>query len=109
LAQKLGHGSDTDVTPWRIFLVLGLCLAVAVTGAFALRWRMQNGTTLPTIMQRRMRLVERLRLSHQVDLCLVQCDGREFLIATSPRDTCFGPGIFPIAIPDNPATDARRS
>jgi len=35
--------------------------------------------------KRKLRLVESLRLSHQVDICLVACEERRFLIAASPH------------------------
>jgi hypothetical protein len=96
-AQKLGGATgDDDIAPWRVILILALCLLLAVGGAFALRWKMQrSGAPLSFGQHRRMLLIERVRLSHQVDLCLVRCDGREFMITTSPRDTRFGPEVAP--------------
>lgn len=34
---------------------------------------------------RRLRLVETLRLSHQLDVCLLECDGDRLLVAATPQ------------------------
>ncbi|MEJ0027180.1 MAG: flagellar biosynthetic protein FliO [Rhizomicrobium sp.] len=36
---------------------------------------------MPGARSRRLTILESLRLSHQVDLCIVACDGREILVA----------------------------
>ncbi len=101
VAQTLGHGAESGPPIWRVLLALTICLALAVGGALALRWRMRGGgLVIPTMSGRRVMLLERTRLSHQVDLCLVRCDGREFLITTSPTDTRFGPELTPAATSD---------
>ena len=92
-AQQLGRASDDDLPLWRVALALLICLALAVGAAFALRYKMKGGTALPLLGEKRVILIERTRLSHQVDVCLVRCDGKEFLITTSPRDTRIGPQI----------------
>lgn len=92
-AQQLGRAPADDLPLWRVALALLLCLALALGGAFALRARMKGGRSLPLIGAKRLILVERIRLSHQVDACLVRCDQKEFLITTSPRDTRIGPQI----------------
>lgn len=98
IAQRLGQASDSGPPMWRVALALIICLGLAVAGAFALRWRLRGGgPALPIVGQRRMTVIERTRLPHQVDLCLVRCDGREFLITVSPRDTQFGPEIVSAA------------
>ena len=81
----LGQASEVAV-PWgRVFGALVICLGLAVGAAFALKYRM--GGTLPSMAssKRKLRLVESLRLSHQVDICLVACEERRFLIAASPH------------------------
>ncbi len=88
-AQTLGQGGDDGISSWRVALVTLLCLALAVFAAFALKARLGGGW-LPAFFavarpDRRMRLVETLRLSHQIDLCIVACDGREILVAASAR------------------------
>ncbi len=86
-AQTLGRGADDGISSWRVALVTLLCLALAVFAAFALKARLGG---LPAFFagarpDRRMRLVETLRLGHQIDLCIVACDGREVLVAASAR------------------------
>ena len=45
---------------------------------------------------RRLQLVETLRLSHQIDICLVSCDGAEFLVAASAQGaTTINPALAP--------------
>lgn len=96
-SQMLGQGEDSGPPLWRVLLVLFLCLGLAVAGAFALRWRLGGRTpTLVRLGQRRLALIERTRLSHQVDVCLVRCDNREFLVTTSPQGGNFGPELSPV-------------
>jgi len=99
LAQTLGQGSGPDVAWWRVVGALALCLALAVGGAFALRTRMGGGVprwgssgwpfgqwpraTVPAA--RRLTMLESLRISPQVHICLVACDEAEFLVAISPQ------------------------
>lgn len=99
-AQKLGHGGGAEISAWRVAGVLLLCVALAVSGALALRHR-QGGRLFARQLfsargpARRLEVIETVRMGHQVDLALVRCDGREFLVATSPRETRFGPEITP--------------
>lgn len=85
LAQTLGQGAADDISIWRILAALALCLVLAVVGAFALKSRMAGGQLIPFALKkdRRLKLVESLRLANQVDLCIVLCDGRELLVAAS--------------------------
>jgi flagellar biogenesis protein FliO len=92
LAQRLGQGEGTEVPVWRVIAALLLCLALAVGAAFALRKRLGGGLPLKAGRPRRLQLVESLRLSHQTDLCLVECDGTNVLIASTPHGvTLIGP------------------
>lgn len=79
---------DDGVSLWRVFGSLLLCLALAVAGAFALRARFGGGG-LPRIFsqrdERRLRLIESVRLNPHVQLCIVVCDGHELLVAASPQ------------------------
>jgi flagellar biogenesis protein FliO len=84
-AQRLGQGSGPEIAWWRVAAALFLCLALAAGVAFALRKRIRGGTPLFTAGPRRLQLVESLRLSHQVDVCIVRCDGRDWLIAATPH------------------------
>jgi hypothetical protein len=82
---------------------------LAVAGAFALRLRMQRAPIAPakgpsslaawaalanairpaSLTQgragRRLKLVESTRVSHQVEVCLFECDGRSFIIAATAQ------------------------
>lgn len=91
-AQTLGQGSDDGISLWRVLAALLLCLVLAVVGGFALKKRLDGSTpTLATLFKRgpttrrRLKLVESLRIGTQVELCIVTCDGREFLVATSTQ------------------------
>lgn len=86
LAQRLGQGTGAEVPVWRVLGALLLCLALAVAAAYILRRRM-NGVMPRSLRgaERRLQLVETMRLSHQVDLCIVRCDGRELLVAATPH------------------------
>jgi hypothetical protein len=84
-AQTLGQGPETVMPWWRVAAALALCLALAVGAAFALRYRMRGAMPSLTPAKRRLKLVESLRLSHQVDVCLLSCEDRQFLIAATPH------------------------
>lgn len=85
LAQTLGQGADDDISVWRILAALALCIVLAVAGAFVLRSRVVGRQFIPFALKkdRRLKLVESLRLANQVDLCIVVCDGCELLVAAS--------------------------
>ena len=95
-AQRLGQGTGTEVPIWRVLGALALCLALAVAAAYFLRRRMGGAMPLAMGRVRRLQLVETLRLSHQVDVCLVRCDGAEFLVAASAQGaTTINPALAP--------------
>lgn len=88
-AQTLGQGSDVEISIWRIVAAFVLCALLAVAGAFLLKAR-QGSVRLVSLIakqDRRLRLIETLRLGHQADLCIVECDGRQLLIAASAHET----------------------
>jgi hypothetical protein len=103
-AQHLGHAQDADIAPWRVAIALIVCLALALAGAFALRWRLRAGPAMfATPVERQLRLVETLRLSHQIDICLLECDGRRVLVATTAQGALVIPeGAF---FPQHAKTD----
>ncbi|HEY5723954.1 MAG TPA: hypothetical protein VIT45_16715 [Allosphingosinicella sp.] len=86
-AQTLGQGGGTDVSLWRVVGALILCIMLAAGAAFALRGKLGGklGGMMPIIRggDRRLRLVESLRLSHQVDICIVRIDERELILTAS--------------------------
>lgn len=85
VAQRLGQGTGTEVPVWRVLGALALCLALAVAAAYFLRRRLGGSLPLARGRTRRLQLVETLRLSHQVDICLVSCDGAEFIVAATQQ------------------------
>lgn len=85
-AQSLGGGGDAGVPAIRVVAALIFCLLVAVGAAYALRSRPEILQALNvTRNKRRLKLVESLRLSHQIDLCIVSCDGHELLVSASAK------------------------
>ncbi|MFI4973104.1 MAG: hypothetical protein ACHP84_01035 [Caulobacterales bacterium] len=85
IAQTLGQAAASDV-PWlRVGAALAFCLALAVGGAFALRWRLRGGIYPLKGSVRRLQLVETVRLSHQIDVCLLKLDERHILVAAGPH------------------------
>ena len=97
LAQRLGQGTGTEVPVWRVLGALALCLALAVAAALVLKRRLGGSARVPFGRTRRLQLIESLRLSHQVDLCVVSCDGAEFLLAATPHGaTLIKPEVPPV-------------
>ena len=84
-AQKLGQASEDETSVWRILAALLLCLGLAIAGAVLLKARKGQPVSFKTLLRQpqRLRLVESLRLSHQVDLHIVLSDDIEILMATS--------------------------
>ena len=101
LAQQLGTSAATEVPWWRVVGALTICLLLAVAAAFSLKWKLAKGPSplpapawasrftesIKTLSgdARRLRLVETLRLSHQIDICLIRCEDREYVVAASPQ------------------------
>ena len=82
-SHLLGAAPDDDISLWRVIAALVLCLLLAVAAAFVLRARGGNRPLSLALRQRRLLMVETLRLGRNADLCIVRCDGREWLIAVS--------------------------
>lgn len=104
LAGQLGQAVEVQISWWRVALGLTLCLALAVGAVLALKTRMTGGgplftsglwrgvtdalvTRYPTLnaAPRRLKLVETLRLTPQLQVCLFACDDQEILIAATPQ------------------------
>lgn len=104
LAQILGGAqAPADIPFWRVTAALVISLGLGFAAALALRGRLRGG--LPTVLAkpapllgqvmkkwpqgaapvRRLQLVETIRISHQVDVCLLRCDDAEFLLAATPQ------------------------
>jgi len=86
LADRLGQGPDDDISAWRIVVSFLVCVVLAVGGAFFLKARMGGTNQLLRLMpkpNRRLQLVESLRLSPRAGLSIVDCDGSEMLVSIS--------------------------
>ena len=81
----LASGVDDDISIWRVVAGLVICVGLAVAGAFVLRARNGVTGTMLRARTRRLQVVEVARIGRQVDLCIVNCDGREWILATSPH------------------------
>ena len=86
-AQRLGQApsSDVHVAWWRVVSAFLLCIALALGGAFALKSRLGVRTSIFSTGERRLRLIEALRLSPKLDICLIRFDGHDYLIAATPN------------------------
>jgi len=95
-AQTLGQAAGPDIPVWRVLGALLLCLGLAVGAASALKTRLRGATPIFGDARRRLQLVETVRLSHQVDICLLTYDEREIIVAATPHGAVFLPGAsFP--------------
>ena len=83
-AQAIGQAPDDGISWIRVIVSVILCLVLAVAAALVLRARMSGILPAAVTTGRRLRVVERLRLSPQVTVTLLSCDGGEFLIVHSP-------------------------
>ncbi len=90
LAQpgRLGGGGGVDVSLTRIITALILCLMLAALTALLLK-RSGGKIDLPAlrglfarmpVASRRIEVVETRRVSQHADVCLLRCDGRDYLI-----------------------------
>lgn len=88
-AQVLAQGPEQHVSIGRVIAALLLCLALAVAGALVMRARMDGrfaGWSLriaSPAATKRLALVDRLRLSPQLEICMVRCDQRELVLAVT--------------------------
>lgn len=89
---RLGGGGTLNLSLTRIVMALILCLMLAVLAAFALKRgggrvdlsRLRGLVrTLPA--ERRIEVLETRRVSQYADICLVRCDGREYLFLCAPQ------------------------
>jgi len=121
-AQTLGLAPNHDISLWRVVGALVLCCLLGFAGALALRFR-TRGKALPVRRlnpadwrqllagfgartnateegAERLRLVGTVRLGYQVEVNLLECDGKTLVIVASPQ------GAF-VAAPE--ATAAARN
>jgi hypothetical protein len=86
-AQVIGKGGDDGISLWRVAAAFVFCCLLAGCAALLLK-RKYGGAALLHLTSspgRKLYLVESLRLSHQIDLCLVRCDGEDFVVAASAQ------------------------
>jgi hypothetical protein len=84
-AQTLGQGPEVGVAWWRVLAALAVCIGLAVVAALALKKRLGGGPMIFAPRSSGLKLIENLRLSHQIDLCVVLHDDQELLIAAGPQ------------------------
>ena len=106
-AQTLGLAHGPEVPWWRVVGALLFCCLLGGLGALALKYRIRkqggqrrvfdagNWQRLITNFKlstrseddsvARLRLIQTVHLSYQVDVCLLECDGETVMIATSPN------------------------
>jgi len=123
-AQTLGLAPSHDVSLWRVVGALLFCCALGAAGAFALKYRMRNAAPVARGKARfdwrqlagdlrlgarpaaqepgRLQVVETVRLGYQVEVNLLECDGKGIVIVTSPH------GAF-VANPDAPDKTGKPS
>lgn len=84
---RLGGGGSLDLSLTRIVMSLVLCLMLAALAAFALKrsgeridFKRMRGLIAALPAQRRIDVIETRRISQYADVCLLRCDGREYLV-----------------------------
>ena len=114
-AAPLVAGPVSHFSWLRYIAAIALCLTLAVGGALVLKARqgalgrgstgqrlsdlfgyLTQGLLKPSQANAKMQLVETLRLSNQVDLCLVRYEGQVVIVATSPHSA------FVLPLPNSP-------
>jgi len=99
-AQTLGQAQDPHVSYWRVLGATTFCLVLAGAGAITLRWKGAHtgekglfahtpwaGALLAKTgaSPRRVKIIETVRPSPTLQICLLQLDGQDYLIASSPQ------------------------
>jgi hypothetical protein len=106
-AQTLGLAPSHEVPMWRVVGALLFCCALGAAGAFALKYRMRNAAPMARGTARfdwrqlagdlrlgprpaaqdpgRLKVVETVRLGYQVEVNLLECDGKSIVIVASPH------------------------
>lgn len=87
-AQNLGGGGDgPDISAARMVAAVLICVAAAFALAFAVRGRGKSAVSSrrhwlsgAIAGSRRIEVVEARRLSSFADICLIRCDGTEYLL-----------------------------
>lgn len=79
---RLGGGAALDVSLTRIVVALLVCVMLAGLAAVLLK-RGGGRLTLSGRTERRIAVIESRRISPHADLCLLRCDGQEYVILSS--------------------------
>ena len=92
MAQRLGQGPELSVSLWRVAGALLLCALIALAAILAVRRRggIVGRAALPSLFglragrdRSRITVVESRRVSPHANVCLLRCDGREYLVLVS--------------------------
>ena len=92
-ADSLGGASSGHIDGVRVLAALALCLVLAVAAALVLRQRSGAGPVLtwPLVgwprgaaTPKRVTVLERTRLTAQLEVCLLRWDDREVLVGATP-------------------------
>lgn len=114
-AHSLAQGGGAAVSWLRLGAALALCLALAFGAALAMRARLRPrptgrtgvadllatlGARLPIgpAAARRLTLVETVRLSHGIDICVLRLDDTDFVVAATAQ------GLVPLRADQTPST-----
>jgi flagellar biogenesis protein FliO len=97
LAQKLGQAESVDIPWWRIIGSLLLCIVLAVGAAFALRTRLGANVPMFKGPGKRLQVVESVRATQQLEVCVLRFDEQDFLVASTPN------GALLLGVKDAPA------
>ena len=84
-AQQLGGGGQVEISWVRLILALVVCLGAAGLAIWLLRQRSTGSGLTQQLRGRfgasaRIETIETRRISPHADLCLVRCDGVEYLL-----------------------------
>jgi hypothetical protein len=85
IGQRLGQAQGSDVPVWRVVIALIFCLVLAACAAFILRRRLGGVPLRGLGRERRLRLIESIRIGRDAHLSIVSCDGSEMLVASGPQ------------------------
>ncbi len=85
-APRLAGGGALDISLTRIVAALVLCLLAAMLAAILMKrggGRIDLSRLRQGVGERRIAVIESRRISPHADLCLLRCDGDEYLILSS--------------------------
>ena len=94
-SAQLGGAPADGVSLWRVFGALLFCLGLAVAGAFAIRARLGGRALISRVRTgaSRLQLEDNLRITPQLQVAIIRCDGVRVLVAATPSGT---PALLPL-------------